>query len=76
MTKGGIAHGGNNEMRASDELFKMLVIKLELVIKIKNGETMKTGVYTQEVKGLGNEKAGREREEMVGPKDLKGNSHK
>lgn len=40
----------------------MLVIKLELVIKIKKRENMKTEAYSQEVKGPGNERPGRERE--------------
>lgn len=31
-----MAHDGAHESRASDELFKMLVIKLELVIKIRD----------------------------------------
>lgn len=30
-----MAHDGAHESRASDELFKMLVIRLELVIKIR-----------------------------------------
>lgn len=49
-------------MRASNELFKILVIKLELLIKIKNRENMETGAYAQEVKGLGNERPDIERE--------------
>lgn len=36
MAKGGMAHDGANESGASNELFKMLVIKLELVIKIRD----------------------------------------
>lgn len=36
MAMGGMAHDGANESRASNELFKMLVIKLELVIKIRD----------------------------------------
>lgn len=40
----------NHESRASDELFKMLVINLELVIKIRTRENMKTGAYAPEVK--------------------------
>lgn len=39
MTKGGIARDG---MRAPDELFKMPVIELELVIKIQDRENRKT----------------------------------
>lgn len=61
-------------MRVSDELFKMLVIKLELVIKIKTRENMKTGAYAQEVKIRG---MNEERKSVDGwTKDLKGNSRK
>lgn len=66
----------NHEMRASDELFKMLVIKLELVIKIKTRANMKAGAYAQEVNVPGNERPGKEREWTDGPKKLKGKSHK
>ena len=38
-----------DEIRASNELFKMLIIKLELVIKIKKRDNWKTGAYAQEV---------------------------
>lgn len=53
-------------MRASDELFKMLVIKLELVIKIKTRENMEMGAYAQEVKAWGDERPGRERDGRMG----------
>lgn len=49
-------------MRASDELFKMLVIKLELVIKIKTRENMETGAYAQEVKAGGGMRGQAEKE--------------
>ena len=39
----------------------MAVIKLELVIKIKTQENMKTGAYAQEVKVLENESRQRKR---------------
>lgn len=69
--RGGIA---SDEMRAPNELFKMPVIKLELVIKIENRENMETGAYAHGVKGLGNERPARGREGRDRPKDLKGNS--
>lgn len=40
----------NDEMRALNELLKIPVIKLELVIKIENRENVKTGTYAQGVK--------------------------
>lgn len=43
MTRGSC--GIIKKARAGDELFKMLVIKLELVIKIRNGA--ETGAYAQ-----------------------------
>lgn len=58
--QGRISSQWNREVRASDELFKMLVIKLEFVIK--NIENWKTGAYAQGVTVLGNERPGRERE--------------
>lgn len=45
-------------MKASDELFKMLVIKLELVIKIKNRQNMKTCIYPKGANGPGREREG------------------
>lgn len=38
-----MAHDGAHESRASDELFKMLVIKLELVIKIRDQREYEDG---------------------------------
>lgn len=37
-----------DEIRASNELFKMLIIKLELVIKTKKRDNWETGAYAQE----------------------------
>lgn len=50
MATGGNSSRWNHESRASEELFKMLVIKLGLVIKIRTRENMKAGAYAQEVK--------------------------
>lgn len=58
--QGRISSRWNHEVRASDEFLKMLVIKLELMIK--NRENWKTVAYAQEVTVLGNERPGRERE--------------
>lgn len=40
----------------------MLVIKLEMVIKIKKREQIETGAHSQEVKGPANESPGIKRE--------------
>ena len=55
MAKGEIAHDGIMKWELSDELFKMLVIKWELVIKIKTRENEKAGAYAQEVNVRRNE---------------------